>query len=164
VELTAEIFLSLRARLRRYLIQELSSYQPLQASSPWTEDPASPTAHMLERPRHGDGTKSPDRQRKSFPLLDVLHPLAFAANVQVTTITLLPLQHSHLEPSFSDFLESSMCSVQTVDLHCCNIDHRAVLIYSLLEYLSLPLKCFHTLRTPFEKPLSVSSHGHISIM
>jgi hypothetical protein len=29
--------------------------------------------------------------------------LLFAANVQVTTITLLPLQHSHLEPSFSTF-------------------------------------------------------------
>lgn len=82
---------------------------------------------------------------------------SFAANVQVT---LLPLQHSHLEPSFSDFLKCSMCSVQTVDLHCCNIDHRLVLIYSLLKYLSLPLKCC----TPFEKPLSVSSHGHISIV
>jgi hypothetical protein len=41
------------ARLRHYLIQELSGYQSLQASTSGQKIPASPTAHMLERPRHG---------------------------------------------------------------------------------------------------------------
>jgi len=156
VELTAEIFPSLRARLRRWLIQELSGYQPLQASSPWTEDPASPTAPTCWNDLVMVAVRNIQIARETR-----FRFLSFAANVQVTTITLLPLQHSHLESSFSDFLKSSMCSVQTVDLHCCTIDHRLLLIHSLL--LS-PLKWFHTLRTPFEKPLSVSSHGHISIV
>lgn len=100
LELTAETFPSRVLVFRHYLSQELSGYQPLQASTsrqkiqhlpqPTCWNDLVMVAHEICR----SPVKALFACRRSPSLL-------FAANVQVTTITLLPLQHSHLEPSFS---------------------------------------------------------------
>jgi hypothetical protein len=140
LELTAEIFPSRVLAFAAHLIQELSGYQSLQASTsgrriqhlpqPTCWNDLVMVGHEISR----SPVKSP------FLLLDVFHPRHLQPMSQVTAITLPPLQHCHLAPSFSTFSNLPCPPCKQLACIAATLTTGSFPIYSLLKYLSLPLK------------------------
>jgi hypothetical protein len=138
LELTAEIFPSrvlvlATTSFRNYLAINHFKHRPLDTRSSLSHSPHAGTTSSWR------GTKTCRSPVKALFASRRSPSLSFAANIQVTTITLLPLQHSHLEPSFSTFSNLPCPPCKTVGLHRSSIDYLLIPIYSLLKYLS-PLK------------------------
>jgi hypothetical protein len=122
-----------------YVIQELSGCQSLQASTSVGQK----IQHLSQPTCWIDlvvvGHEISRWPANAFFASRPSPSLSFAANVQVTTSTLLPLQHSHLEPSFSTVsnLPCPLCKQLT-----CIAATLTIGSFSFTHFLnmSLPLK------------------------